>query len=113
MSAGQQRAFDPGPATGGLRDNQQFVLELLQRHPGGMLAIDVGRELHMVYGDCSYCSDNRLCKFAKGNAIAILESLGVNRRELVARTRQGYWYSKYGVDDGRYDPAQADFPPGY
>lgn len=110
MTAGQQRAFDPGPATGGLRDNQQFVLELLQRNPGGMLAIDIGRELHLNYKACDFCSPERLCKFAKANALTILESLGTSGRQLVIRRKSGYWQSLYPAEDERYDPATAPWP---
>lgn len=86
----QQRAFDPGPATGNLNPRQQLFLDLLRDTPEGLRSIDLGREIHIQLASCAYCQDNRLCSFAFGEGERIGKSLR-DRDLAIKRKASGKW----------------------
>lgn len=114
MSA-QRHLFTPPAATGGLSDNEQFVLTLLQTNPGGLRAIDIGRALHLdgPY-QCRTCNDARTCEWASPNALRILERLRGKKDDPKARRLvkhyHGVWTALVGVVDGRIDPSTSEIP---
>ncbi len=104
--------FPLPPATAGLTDRQTIILELLQQHPDGLRAIDLGRHLHIERG-CPTCTPNRTCQYATRDANQVLATMGTSTRQLVIRRRSGLWEALVGVQDGRYDPARAEWPAGF
>lgn len=72
----QKHLFSPGAALGNMSANEQFVFDLLQQHPSGLSAFDIGRAFHIdgPY-NCRTCNDARTCEWARPNAQRILEQL--------------------------------------
>lgn len=99
--------FDPGPATGNLREREQIALDhLTYMHPKGVRSIDLGRAIHLARG-CPYCSETRLCKYAMSTGEEVGKQL--RARDLAIKRRTGYWQLTRPPVTG-HNPATAEIP---
>ncbi len=114
----QATLFKPGPQTGGLTDHQQRVLDILERHPAGIRAIDVGVTLHQELSKPCPCGPGRACKWAHSDASQILRALRKRDLAIQRRGTGGLWQLMTATSAARsdsrprstYDPASADIP---
>jgi hypothetical protein len=89
--------FAPPPPDGNLGPRQALVLEQLRSAPDGLDDTTIGVHLHRTTG-CRFCTPDRPCRYAAGDARAVLRAL---RKRGLARFRctTGNWHATSGVHD--------------
>lgn len=112
--------FTPPPADGKLTARQAHALDLLEHHPAGLRATDVGVDLHQAFNNPCSCGPAGACKWAMAAGLDVLRAL--KRRGLVRQRKGGSWQhhasasrpsSEGGRRDAGYDPATAPWPEGF